>query len=132
MNMKYAITVLILLALVTGCSKSVLEPNSEWDRDAVMLKFLEGADLSVPYDVEYTIVWMEPVDERKVKVFAETNGFSWTVEEIEDSGDSFYIINLVANMMVAEETIRPVSKLVKSFAKENGWDYDAWGITYVK
>lgn len=131
-KMKYVMICLLLLACVTGCAKREAEPKREWDRDAVMFKMLEGADLSVPYDVEYTIVWMEPVDEAKVKAFAESHGFSWQVDNIGEPGEPLYNITIVTNMMVTEESIRPVSKLVKSFAEENGWDYDAWGITYVK
>lgn len=130
--MKHTIVPLLLLACFVGCSKQEPKAKGEWDRDAVMFKMLEGADLSMPYDVEYTIVWMEPVDEGKVKAFAEAHGFSWNVENIGEPDEPLYNIKLVTNMMVTEETIRPVSKLVKRFAEENGWLYDAWGITYVK
>lgn len=127
--MIFRILITTLVVMSVGCGKYAAQSKKEWDRDAAMFEMLEGADLSVPYNVEYSIVWSEPIDKEKIRVFADAHGFTWRVDNL-DTG-TLYTATLVTNMMITEKSIRPVSLLVKSFARGNGWDYDAWSITYV-
>jgi Regulator of ribonuclease activity B len=100
------------------------------DKHTLALELLReyGVDLSIPREVEFTIISLSPIDERSVREFASLHGFEQTVEKIDD----LYMGTLTKRLLISEQNVRPLSKSVEQFAKKNGWDYEGWGASSYK
>jgi hypothetical protein len=95
------------------------------DKHVLTLEILReyGVDLSVPREVEFNIVSLFPIDENVVQDFAAGYGWQAEVEKVED----LHLATLTARLIIAKETIRPLSEAVERFSNQHGWDYDGWG-----
>jgi hypothetical protein len=88
-----------------------------------------SVDLSVPHEVEFSIVSTAPIDEGLVAEFAANNGFHHSVTKVDDD---FYMADLTTKMVITETAVRPLSEFVERFSMENGWDYQGWGASSFK
>lgn len=87
-----------------------------------------AVDLSVPHEVEFTIVADEPIDADAVQEFTQKNGMAYTVLHV----DGLFMAELTRTMIITEPNVRPLSEMVERFSIENGWDYQGWGASSYK
>jgi Regulator of ribonuclease activity B len=95
------------------------------DKHILTLEVLReyGTDLSVPREVEFNIVALTPIEEDVVREFASRFGWDAEVEKVDD----LFMATLRTQLVITEESIRPLSEAVERFCQEHGWDYQGWG-----
>lgn len=87
-----------------------------------------AVDLSIPHEVEFTIVAPEPIDSDVVAAFLEKNGFAYSVVHL----DHLFMAELTRTMIITEANGRPLSESTERLSIENGWDYEGWGASSYK
>jgi len=81
-----------------------------------------GADLSMPRDVEFSLVSQERINEQTIREFASRFGWRAQIETV----DGLHIAGFTTRLIITDQTIRPLSEAVERFCKELGWDYQGW------